>query len=257
MMYCNSQAHIPGREQVVKAQSTILSPRMSPTAFDDEHPKPLTIVPAPIAIVELVPPTSWQHSVASIILIPDSPPSTMPSCPVVRNAAVQGSDTPATPFTQPLPETNELECVQPSPAVVEEDVQTQEITRAVQDDMQTEETPRAVEENVQTQEIPQVVEKGAQTVLRAEVSSSAVNVIPLDHHNPEATLNAPQAVKRYLTRWPRGDNLEPDNPQPHPVFDNTQLHDYRTMHNNQDDEKRRAALAQVVPSHVKVSLLHP
>ena len=81
-----------------------------------------------------------------------------------------------------------------------------------------------MEGDVQTEEITRVVEKVAQTELRAEVqaSSSAVNVIPLDHHNPEATLNAPQAVKRYLTRWPRGEKA------PDPVYGNTDLHDFRT-----------------------------
>ena len=93
----------------------------------------------------------------------------------------------------------------------------------------------------------------AQTERHPEVqaSSTAVNVIPLDCHNPEAIINAPQAVKRYLTRWPRGEKA------PHPVFDNTELHDFRMMHNNQDDDKRCASLAKVVPSHVNVSLLHP
>ena len=131
-------------------------------------------------------------------------------------------------FTMFSTSASEVESVQPSSVVVEEVVQNKQVST------------RAMEV--------------AQTKPQSEVqaSSSAVNVIPLDCHNPEATINTPQAVKRYLIRWPRGD-ME----KPHPIFENTDLHDFRTMHNNQDDDKRRAALAQVVPSHVKVSLLHP
>ena len=82
----------------------------------------------------------------------------------------------------------------------------------------------------------------------AQPSTSVVNVIPLDPASPEATINAPQAVRRYLTRWPRGDKA------PHEVFENTNLHDWRTMHNTQDDERRRADIAKDVPRHVNVSL---
>lgn len=231
IMSCNSQASLPGPEQVDPPPSTTLYPRMSPTALHDEHMTPLPImgpVPAPIATVELLPPPTYvHHEVASIITIPDSPPSTIPTRPFVLTTGAEGSDTPAAPYTQPLPETSEMEFVQPSEAVVEGDVHTEAKTR--------------------------VVDKVAQTELRAEVqaSSSAVNVIPLDHHNPEATLNAPHAVKRYLTRWPQGEK------EPYAVFGNTDLHDFRTMHNNQDDVRRRAELAKVLPPHINVSLLHP
>ena len=86
--------------------------------------------------------------------------------------------------------------------------------------------------------------------LEAQASTSVVNVIPLDSSNPEATINAPQAVRRYLTHWPHGDK------DPHPIFENTNLHDFRTMHNNQDDQRRRDELAKVVPRHVNVSFFH-
>jgi hypothetical protein len=91
----------------------------------------------------------------------------------------------------------------------------------------------------------------AQTMPPAQALTSAVNVVPLDASNPEATINAPQAVRRYLTRWPQGEK------DPHPVFNNVGMHDFRTMHNNQDDERRRAELAKDVPRHVNVSFVQP
>ena len=78
-------------------------------------------------------------------------------------------------------------------------------------------------------------------------STSVVDVIPTDPTSPEAVKIVPKSVKRYLQRWPLGDSIVD------PRFDNTTLHDFQTMHNNQDEDKRRAALIDNVPSHVHVS----
>lgn len=114
-----------------------------------------------IATVELrAPPTYLHHAVATIITIHDSPLSTIPSPrTVVLPTGAEIFDIPAAHSTQPTFKSSEMECVQPLPVVVEEDVQNEEISN------------RAVEV--------------AQTKPRAEVqaSSSVVNVIPLDCHN--------------------------------------------------------------------------
>ena len=229
MMSCNSQASLQNPEQEDPPHSATLSPRTSPTINDD--PVPLSpimgLLNARISMVQKrAPPTDLDPSpsqdVPSIITIPDSPLSPIPS-PRMNISPTGGevSVLPVAHSTQPPQQPSEVESVQPISVVVEY--------------------------------ASNLAIEVAKTDLPPEVQAllSAVNIIPLDYHNPKVTINAPQAIKRYLTRWPRSEKA------PHPVFDNTEVHDFRTMHNNQDEDKWRAALAKVVPSHVNVSLLHP
>lgn len=229
MMSCNSQASLQNPEQVDQPHFATLSPRTSPTINDD--PMPLSPVMGPLnattaTVQKRAPPTDLDPSpsqdVPSIITMSDSPLSPIRS-PRTKILPTGGTDCvlPVAHCTEPPLRPSELESVQPTLAVVD---------------------------NVSNLA---VVVGNTEILPEVQASSSAVNIIPLDCHSPEATKNAPQAVKRYLTRWPRGDKA------PHPVFDNTDVHDFRTMHNNQDEDKRRAALAKVVPSHVNVSFLHP
>ena len=53
------------------------------------------------------------------------------------------------------------------------------------------------------------------------------------------TFFASDLPEGYLTALATGE----ERTAPHPVYDNTDLHDFRTMHNNQDDARRRAELA--------------
>jgi hypothetical protein len=75
-------------------------------------------------------------------------------------------------------------------------------------------------DSLQNQEASTLAVEVAQTMPPAQASTSAVNVVPLDASNPEATINAPQAVRRYLTRWPQGEK------DPHPVFNNVDCQDF-------------------------------
>jgi hypothetical protein len=231
MMSCNSQACPHNPERVDASHSAILSNRTSLTPIDNELINPFPIV-IPIhtsdaVVVNRAPPTA------------PSPPAVVPSprralstTAYKEVASSTISDIiqeviqvvhPAQPPLEPSP----LEVVQLSLQQVDYDVANEDAS-----------TPPV--------ECPQTEPQS-----HATASTSAVNVIPLDSSNPEATLNAPQAVRRFLTRWPQGEK------EPHPVFNNVGCEEFRTMHNNQDDQRRRAELAKVVPSHVKVSLFHP
>jgi hypothetical protein len=227
MMSCNSQACPHNPERVDASHSAILSIQTSLTPIDDEHINPLPIVipmhTSDAVAVTHAPPTA------------SSPPAHgQPQVPSPRMAQVTNSTISdiiqevmqvAHP-TKPALQRSPLEDVQLSPQRVDDDVAVEEAS-----------TPPV--------ECPQTKPQS-----HATASTSAVDVIPLDSSNPEATINAPQAVRRYLTRWPQGEK------EPHPVFNNVGCEDFRTMHNNQDDQRRRAELAKVVPSHVKVSLFH-
>lgn len=235
MMSCNLQACLHNPERVDASHSAILSIQTSLTPVDDEHINPLPIV-GPIhtsdaAVVISNPPTDPsppEHVQAQV----PSPRLALSPTGIKQVANSTISDIiqeviQVAHSTQPPLEPSPLEVVQLSSQGVDDDVANEEAS-----------TPPV--------ECPQTKPQS-----HATASTSAVNVIPLDLSNPEATINAPQAVRRYLTRWPQGEK------DPHPVFNNTGMHDFRTMHNNQDDQRRRAELAKVVPSHVKVSLFHP
>ena len=223
-MSCNPQAFF------TQPDSTTFSPRTSPASMNNDIVTDLPLVrplEATIATIQIRSPhrdldPSPNQDVPAIINIPDSPMSRFPLPRADMRPTLEEVSVPTVEHsTEPPPKPHEVEFVQPSSAVVDNTANLDEQVPAPKQDT----------------EVP--------------ASSSAVNVIPLDCGNPEATINAPQAVKRYLTRWPQGEK-EPD-----PVFGNTDLHDFRTMHNNQDDARRRAELAKVLPPHINVSLLHP
>ena len=283
-MSCNSQASLQHFEQVDPPHLPISPPRTSPDILNDERIKSLPILGAMSAsitpVVYPVPPSvlnpSATEDVPPIVTIPNSPPpipSTLTNLlPTVGEVAVM----PVAHCTQPsevefhMKDRRQLNFV-PSSTVVEDFLQedrqlevqpsTTAVEGVVQKERQVEVQPSTtlMEEAIQkegqvevqpsTTAVDEAIQKERRSV--AHASSSAVDVIPVDSSNPEAARHVPQAMKRYLQRWPRGDK-EMD-----PRFDNTTLHDFRTMHNNQDDDKRRASLVQAVPSHVHVSLLHP
>jgi hypothetical protein len=228
MMSCNSQACPHNPERVDASHSAILSIQTSLTPIDDEHINPLPIVipmhTSDAAAVTHAPPTA------------SSPPAHgQPQVPSPRMAQVTNST-----ISDIIQEV--MQVAHPTKPVLQ---------RAPLEDVQL--SPQRVDDDVANEEASTPPVECAQTKPQshANASTSVVNVIPLDSSNPEATINAPQAVRRYLTRWPQGEK------EPHPVFNNVGCEEFRTMHNNQDDQRRRAELAKVVPSHVKVSLFHP
>jgi hypothetical protein len=236
MISCNSQASLHNPERVDPSRSANLAIRTSLNSIDDQHIKSLSIVGpinTSVAVVVTRAPPADSHPSPTDDEPADSPPSTIPS---PRTALLPtGGEVGVIPVAHSMQPPLEPLTVQPSLPVMDEAVEGEEADEGKEAIENEEASTRAVEV--------------AQTKPQAQASTSAVNVVPLDSSNPEATINAPQAVWRYLTRWPRGDK------DPHPVFDNTDLHDFRMMHNNQDDERRRAELAKVVPRHVNVSFV--
>ena len=235
MMSCNSQACLHNPERVDASHTAILSIQTSLTPIDDEHINPLPIV-VPIhtsdaAVVTRATPTAPSPPEHVQAQVPSPRMALSPTgIKQVSNSTISDiiQEVIQVPHsTQPPLEPSPLEVVQLSPQGVDDDVANEEAS-----------TPPV--------ECPQTKPQS-----HATASTSAVNVIPLDSSNPEATINAPQAVRRYLTRWPQGEK------DPHPVFNNVGCQDFRATHNNQDDQRRRAELGKVVPSHVKVSLFHP
>jgi hypothetical protein len=227
MMSCNSQVCPHNPERVDASHSAILSIQTSLTPIDDEHITPLPIVvpihTSDVAMVTRDTPTAPSPPAHAQPQVP-SPHMAQDTRSIIGDIIQEVMQVahPTKPALQPSP----LEVVQLSPQRVDDDVANEEAS-----------TPPV--------ECPQTKPQS-----HATASTSAVDVIPLDSSNPEATINAPQAVRRYLTRWPQGEK------EPHPVFNNVGCQDFRTMHNNQDDQRRRAELAKVVPSHVKVSIFH-
>ena len=215
MMSCNSQACPHNPERVDASHSAILSIQKSHTPIDDEH-----IIPLPIVIPIY---TSDATMVTRTTPKAPSPPAhAQPQVPSPRMA-------------------------QKTHSVIGDIIQeVMQVPHPTKPALQPSPLEGANEEAL----IPPVDCPQTKPQSHATASTSVVNVIPLDSSNPEATINAPQAVRRYLTRWPQGEK------EPHPVFNNVGCEDFRTMHNNQDDQRRRAELAKVVPSHVKVSLFH-
>jgi hypothetical protein len=246
MMSCNSQASLHNPERVDPSRSSNLAMGTSQSHVDDEHINPLPIVgpmhTSDAVVVTRDPPTdpSPPQEVQARIPSPRVAPS--PTGIVQReNSTISDiiqeviqvanpTHTPLEPLTV-VPSSPIMLCYCEGEEVVEE--------QPVQG------------ERTQNEEASTPAVEVAQTMPPAQASTSAVNVVPMDASNPEATINAPQAVRRYLTRWPQGEK------DPHPVFNNTDMHDWRTMHNNQDDMKRRAELAKVVPRHVNVSFVQP
>ena len=250
-MSCYSQASLHNQEHRDVPPSPISCPPSLHIDKDEEHigtEENIGLMNATVATVEYrAPPTDLNPSVTDVITTPHCPSPR----PIVSPTGAEISVLQTALSTEPPLKPSHGEDVQPPSATVEEDVPNVEVSIGV---LEVHASSSADNEVVQNQQasitVLEVPQQERHTDLTA--SASAVNVIPLDCHSPEATINAPEAVKRYLTRWPRGNN-EPA----HPVFDNTNLHDFRTMHNNQGDDERRAALAQIVPSHVKVSDFHP
>lgn len=227
MMSCNSQACLHNPERGDASHSAVLSIQKSLTAIDDDHINPLPIA-SPMKTSDAAAITR-ETSTASIPSTPEdvqaqSPPSTFPSPRLALSPTTGEVEViQVAPSTLPALEPSTVEAIRPSVPRAEDHVANEEASTPAVEPPQTKPEPHA------------------------STSTSAVNVIPLDSSNPEATINAPEAVRRYLTRWPQGEK------DPHPVFTNTEMHAFRTMHNKQDEERRRAELAQVVPRHVNVS----
>ncbi len=253
-MSCNSQASLHNQEHQHIPLSPISCPPSPHIDIDEEHivtVENMGPMDAPIATVEYrAPRKDLDPSVTDVITIPDSPSTQIPSPgPIVSPTVAEPSLIATALSTEPALKPSDGEDAEPPSASVEVSIAVLEVHASSSADKEVVQNEEA---SITVLEVPQ-----QETPTGVTASASAVNVIPLDCNSPADTINAPQAVKRYLTRWPQGDT-DPTLPLTHPIFDNTSLQeDFGTMHNNEDDDKRRAALAQIVPSHVKVSNFHP
>ena len=227
MMSCHSQASLPSPVGVDPSRCEACDIPTSLPSIDDEHMEPspnlglISMAVAPMVTrtpIEDVLPHCYTQAIQS--------PCTAPS-----PTGGDDEETQEAHSTPPPLEPLAMDSVQPSSPVMEVAPENEEAPK------------------IEEAATPAVEEAQTKQHQDAGASTSVVNVIPLDSSNPEATINAPQAVRRYLTRWPQGDK------PPHPVFTNTEMHEFRTMHNNQDESRRREELAKVVPRHVNVSFL--
>ncbi len=239
MIRWTSQASVPILEHVDLLPSTVMPLPTSPMS-DGGNNKPLPPfgpMDAPIAVIELRPPPPVQDPLDSI---PDTPPpSPVASIPtsVLPNA---GDDHPV----------QIVHCSQPEPSGMEHSLWHQVELQQV--DLPRKPTSPQADDRLQpsTSGVHNVPADPTSPVaaIDPQPSTSVVDVIPEDPASPQAAHIVPQSVKRYLQRWPLGDSVV------NPIFDNTTLHDFQTSDDNEDDDKRRAALIENIPSHVHVSV---
>lgn len=263
---------------------------MFPT-INEEPGEPLAFVGtlnAPIAHVDTQPPRSTLEAsepapdLCPTVTIVDTPPTSSlpfftaePLAEITRPTPVPSgnealtkespSDIPASPIVveesdergrtlEPHPSLSVVKFEpQPSTTVIPESGQGEPQTEAQPSTSVISESVRGdheLEAEPSTSAGALVVYKGSHSELLP--SSSVVDIIPTDGSTPEAAKNVPGSVKRYLQRWPRGDN------RGDPRFDYTSIHEADELtegtSHDEDDVKRRADLLQAVPTHVHVSL---